>query len=218
MKIRVLLCAAAAAALALPTAAHAGIARANCGPNGVVTLESADDALLLHPNLWDFEVRVASINGTPVGFTLSSGTNDYEQFTLDSPVANGDVIEFEFREVRNARENGDGYVSEWKLNRVEVQSCPQAPPPPSSDTPPTSAAAPQPTPPSPPSTAGAPTTVVSPDGSGPPQLPTLPPQTTSGAQLPETGGDTSTLFAVAAAMLALGALSVILTRRPQRTR
>jgi LPXTG-motif cell wall-anchored protein len=196
MKTRLILVAAAvSAAVVMPQAAQAGAAQAVCAIDGRVVLESTDAALLQHPRLWDFEVRSAKVNGAEVAFSLMSAVGGFERYVLDAPVAAGKTIEFEFREVRNSTEGGDGYSSPWITHRVESMiSCQTAPPP-------TTAAA-------------ATTTTASSGVSTPvPPLPTLPAATVSPDPLPITGSSASVFGAFALGLVAVGTLGTVISRR-----
>jgi LPXTG-motif cell wall-anchored protein len=196
MKTRLILAAAAiSAVVVMPTAAHAGAAQAVCAIDGRVVLESTDAALLQHPRLWDFEIRSVKVNGVEVTFSLMSAIGGFERYVIDAPVSSGKAIEFEFREVRNSTEGGDGYVSPWTTHRVESISCPTV------SVPPTTAAA------APTTTAGSNVSVLV------PPLPTLPAATVDPSPLPITGSDSSALGAFGLGLIALGTLGAVISRR-----
>jgi hypothetical protein len=197
MKARIFLAAVAVATVLSPTHAHAGAAQGSCAAGGTLLLESTDSSLLQFAHLWDFEVRSVKANGVDVSFGLSSGTNAFEQYSITQAVPAGQTVTFEFRQVRNLVEGGDGFASAWTMHTFDAPSCSAS-----------SVVTVVPT------SLGAPTTTTA--GSG---VVVGNPTTTAGsgtsgnAPLPRAGSDSSLLLGTAAGLLAAGSLIVVASRR-----
>jgi hypothetical protein len=212
MRFKLIIAAVAGALIVAPQTAHAGAAEAVCADDGRLTLRSTDSSLLQFPQLWDFEVRNVRANGTAIGFGQISGADDFEQYATNSAVPAGTVVEFEFRQIRNLREGGNGFASEWTTHRLEAPACGAPTTTPPATAPPTTISTVITVAPT---TLAAPTTTQASTITGEnPVLPTLPRSTSiQSDDLPTTGTSGFVLISLALGFVAVGLSGLVIARR-----